>query len=884
LLSQLSGAFSERYTIERELGVGGMATVYLAEDTRHRRKVAVKVLHPELSAVIGGERFLKEIELTASLQHPHILPLFDSGESEGQLFYVMPFLDGETLRRRLDREKQLPIADALRIASEVADALEYAHKRGIVHRDIKPENILLHEGRPMVADFGIALAVQQAGGERMTQTGMSLGTPQYMAPEQAMGEKTIDHRADIYALGAVTYEMLTGEAPFTGPSAQAIVAKVVTTDPTSLVLKRRSIPLQVEQAVLTALEKMPADRFTSAGRFAEAIAGAGAPVGGSRVAASPATAPRSAARWRAAFIAASALAIIASVVAAWALAARSRAGSVTTWQYIQLSDTALSLVAPSLAISPDGQVIVFRPDVTGGQLHVKQSSELPSRPLPGTDRGTNPSFSPDGEWVVFVADGRLKKVRLRGGGAVTIADSTSPGLGGAAWLDDGTVIYIDPAQGSLRRIHNEGGSYSVALDNTALPGLGIGGPRALPGSRGVLFQVCTSGCVTVAMHMLDLRTGQQKLLLQDAVDAMYLPTGHLLYVRLDGSALVAPFDLDALEISGGAVQILDGVVSVGGWAPLAVSRSGTLVYLSGSALAREDEVVRISRDGRVTRIDSSWTGQFNSFALSPDGRHLAVGVGLGTSSLNVWVKQLERGPLRRLSFSGRDRRPFWSPDGRTVGFIRDTLNTSVVVLRSADGTGAERRLTGISEQVQQAYWSPDGRWIVVRTDNSGSGAGDIVMVPASGDGESIVVAGSPFTELHPAISPDGRWIAYASLESGRREVYVRPTSNPASAVWQVSNGGGDQPRWSRDGRELYFISERQRIIAVRVTIGDRFEAGDQELLFAVGSYYRDGFQHSYDVTPSGEFVLAAPHSSPGSRPNRLVRADNWFREVRARTR
>ena len=270
-------SLADRYTIERELGRGGMATVYLALDARHHRRVAVKVLHPELSAVIGSERFLKEIEVTAGLQHPHILPLFDSGDVEGQLYYVMPFVEGETLRARLDQEKQLPIDDAVRIATEVASALEYAHKRHVVHRDVKPENILLHDGAALVADFGIALAVQDAGGERITQTGLSLGTPQYMAPEQAMSEKSVGPRADIYALGAVTYEMLVGEPPFTGPTAQAIVAKMMTDDPAPPSRQRRSIPPALEDAVLRALEKLPADRWPSAQAFADAMT-ASAPV------------------------------------------------------------------------------------------------------------------------------------------------------------------------------------------------------------------------------------------------------------------------------------------------------------------------------------------------------------------------------------------------------------------------------------------------------------------------------------------------------------------------------------------------------------------------------------------------------------------------------
>ena len=272
LLGRLQSALADRYRLEREIGAGGMATVYLAEDVRHDRRVALKVLRPELAAVIGAERFLAEIKLTANLQHPHILPLFDSGEADGYLFYVMPFIEGETLRDRLNREKQLPVADAVRIATEVASALDYAHRHGVIHRDIKPENILLHDGQALVADFGIALAASKAGGSRMTETGMSLGTPHYMSPEQAMGEREITARSDVYALGAVLYEMLAGDPPFTGSTAQAIVARVVTESPRPLVPQRHTIPPHVEAAVLTALEKLPADRFATAAEFAEALA------------------------------------------------------------------------------------------------------------------------------------------------------------------------------------------------------------------------------------------------------------------------------------------------------------------------------------------------------------------------------------------------------------------------------------------------------------------------------------------------------------------------------------------------------------------------------------------------------------------------------------
>ena len=319
LLNRLQVALADRYRIESEIGAGGMATVYLAQDLRHDRKVALKLLRPELSAVIGAERFLAEIKLTANLQHPHILPLFDSGEADGFLFYVMPFVEGESLRSRLNREKQLPMADAIRIATEVASALDYAHRHGVVHRDIKPENILIHDGRALVADFGIALAASKAGGNRMTETGMSLGTPHYMSPEQAMGEREITARSDVYAIGVVLYEMLTGDPPFSGSTAQAIVARVLTESPRPILPQRHTIPPHVEAAVMTALEKLPADRFGTAAEFAEALAGRGTVPTLRTTAASavPGAKTEAKPRWDAVKLALLAGVLIAGAAAAW---------------------------------------------------------------------------------------------------------------------------------------------------------------------------------------------------------------------------------------------------------------------------------------------------------------------------------------------------------------------------------------------------------------------------------------------------------------------------------------------------------------------------------------------------------------------------------------
>ncbi|HTO73821.1 MAG TPA: protein kinase, partial [Gemmatimonadales bacterium] len=729
-LQSLTASLADRYRLERELGQGGMATVYLAEDLRHARKVAIKVLRPELSAVIGTERFLREIKTIANLQHPHILGLIDSGEVGGAAYYVMPFVEGESLRDRLTREKQLPVADAVRLARETADALDYAHRHGVIHRDIKPENILLHDGRALVADFGIALAVSSAGGgSRMTETGMSLGTPHYMAPEQAMGEREITARADIYALGCVTYEMLVGEPPFTGPTAQAIIARVMTEEPRSLTLQRKTIPPHVEAAVVTALNKLPADRFTSAAAFAEALdhptastvettrtrlAGGGGGVGITRnrlTALLP---------WGAA--------LIALAFALWSWQGRSP-GSGPSWQYIGFGDgPAPATTSISLAISPDGDRLVYKDPGQNGRLWIKRRGELNAVSIPGTERATYPAFSPDGQWIAFIADGHVKKVRPGEASAITLADSAVFPFGGLTWLEDGSIIFVGPNLSQLSRVRGEGGSAQVVLNAPALAGRGLASLNPLPGGRGVLFEVCTSGCVTISEHVLDLRTGEEHLLLDNVASAWYLPTGQLFIVRQDGVGLVAPFDLKNLKLTGPGLPVLDRVRLILGVPLLVWARSGTLVYMQGTAAATDVEVVRVGRDGTVAPVDTAWHGNFNSIAISPDGHRLAVGAGQGNGGLAVWIKQLEQGPFTRLTFGGQDRRPAWSPDGRTLAFIRDSLNSGSVYSRDADGSGGDRLLARLDRQAQEVVWSPDARWLVIRTDNGAAGAGDIVGV------------------------------------------------------------------------------------------------------------------------------------------------------------
>ena len=343
------------------------------------------------------------------------------------------------------------------------------------------------------------------------------------------------------------------------------------------------------------------------------------------------------------------------------------------------------------------------------------------------------------------------------------------------------------------------------------------------------------------------------------IEAWHLATGHLLYVRRDGVAMVAPFDLDDLEISGPAVPAFEDVHvnTVYGFAPLAVSASGSLVYARGAGVASENTIVRVSRAGDATPFDTTWHGDFNSFALSPDGRRLAVSA-RGANGLNIWIKQLDRGPFTRLTFGGTDRRPLWSPDGRSVAFIHDSANSSAVYVRPADGGGQDQLLVRIDRQIQEAAWSRDPRTIVVRTDNAAAGVGDLLAVRVGGDSAPVPLVATPLTELHPAVSPDGRWLAYASNQSGfTNEVYVRPFGDASGGRWQVSNGGGAQPVWAPNGRELFYLDGQARLMAAQVQSGPTFEVGSVTPLFDARRFIRDDFHQSYGVTPDGRSFLFA---------------------------
>jgi serine/threonine-protein kinase len=800
----------------------------------------------------------------------------------------MPYVEGESLRDRLNREKQLPLGDAVRIASEVASALDYAHRHGVVHRDIKPENILLHDGQALVADFGIALAASKASGARMTETGMSLGTPHYMSPEQAMGEREITARSDVYALGAVLYEMLTGDPPFTGSTAQAIVARVVTESPRPLQAQRHTIPPHVEAAVLTALEKLPADRFASAAEFADALKGHSASGAASATTVRvPAAAPAGP-RVNRLTIGALVVAALAIAAALWGWLRPQPAPVVSRYSLLLRASEALrpTAIAGNVGISPDGNRIAYVGPAEGGtRLWLREHDKLRPVPISGTENGLSPFFSPDGNQLAFLVNGRsLRVAPLSGGPPVTLSDSLNSS--GGDWGDDG-YIYVELNEG-LGRLRATGGPVEVLFRlSDERHEIGAEYPNVMPDGKGLIFRrrLAGQGAGDFEIMAMTIPGGTPKEVMR-GVYAHYARSGHLLVVTGDGKLLAVPFDPKKMAVTGAPVAVLDGMLRAGPFElNLAVSANGTLVYTSGGSSATTS-VWWVNRDGSGSEVDTSWhvQGTISSVSLSPDGRALAVTSTRGASQ-DVWVKQLPTGPFSRLTFGDTAHfRGEWTADGRSVVYIADLgSGAGDPVLRRADGTGAPRVLLHAKGMTfGQAVPTKDGRWLVLRRSTAEPGGGDLYAVKL-GDTAVVPLVTGPARELSPAVSPDSRWLAYGSDESGTSEIYVRPFPDVAAARWQVSASGGTNPVWSRDGRELFYINGRGEMAGVALRPGPTFTAGEPRALFSVSQFTVGGNAGVFDVSPDGKrFVMVRPVAGLGE--TELVVVQNWFEELKRRAK
>ncbi|HET9512817.1 MAG TPA: protein kinase [Gemmatimonadales bacterium] len=862
----LDAALAGRYRIERHVGEGGMATVYLAHDIRHNRKVAIKVLRPELAAVLGPDRFLKEIEVTANLQHPHILGLIESGALDGQLYYVMPFMEGESLRQRLARERQLAIEETISITSAVASALDYAHRQGVIHRDVKPENILLHDGQPMVADFGIALAVSHAAGSRLTHTGISLGTPFYMSPEQASGERHLDGRTDIYSLGCVAYEMLSGMPPFLGATAQAVLSAIMTGQTTPVTSRRPTVPAHVAAAIHTALEKVPADRFETAGEFAEALRRP-TPRTTRRLEVLSEARKRSRTGW---LVGAAALVSLGIGLAVGALLLQRQASpspATRYWNLMLSPETPLALTGPgplgiwqsAVALAPRGDVLAYvAPRGSTTVLAVRPLDRDSARVLPGTDGAYHPFFSPDGTWVAFFTGSELRKIPTAGGTPTTLTTVERPS--GATWLEDDRILLFQQDGFQMRWVSATGGGI---IDSMVTLPTQFGVPSVLPGGRWVVGQL-GSGQLAI-LSLLDAtlhaitRRGVVPLDSVKLADLLfgtsprYVPSGHLVFGSDDGVLMALPFDLESRTVRGEPVPVVSGVrIEEGfGFAEYDLAHDGTLVYVPGVSQLY-GQIAYVGPDGKFDTLPFP-RGQYTQPRLSPDGTRLAAQMRKPIGGWEVLVLDLETGVRQRVPVEGNFRAypASWSPDGTLmIGLWAPVQNLT----RGARIFSLEQGTWEEVANFRGSYISiaPNARDFVF----SDWRTGDLFIRAIRGDTTQMAI---PARGTAASFSPDGRWVAWGAVDGG---VAVSPVP-PTGAIYPVAERG-QQPLWSPDSRTLIYRDGR-RFYQLPYSTTSGFRTGRPTLL-AEGPFIRT-FAWNHTIGPDGR--LAALISAPGESTREL---------------
>jgi len=889
-MSLQSGRMLSHYRLVEKIGEGGMGVVWKALDTTLGREVAVKVL-PDLFARDAERlsRFEREAKLLASLNHPNIAAVYGLHEAEGARFLAMEMIGGEDLARRLDRGP-LPLEDVLRIALQMAQGLEAAHESGVVHRDLKPANIqVTADGKVKILDFGLAKALAGESGISSadpslsptlavagTMAGVILGTAAYMSPEQAKG-KTVDRRADIWAFGAVLYEMLTGSKLFDGETISDMLASVLKTDPDWNTLPAGT-PHALRVLLARCLEKDPLRRLRDIGDarivLEEILSGKGDAQQPAPAEAAPVAKARSGLVTAVAVLG---VAILAAA-ATWMLLPAPPEGQPYHLEVTVSGDLPLLQIQGSAAVlSPDGRYLAYvtgsPSDVSATRLHVRYLGRLEETELTGATGAYNPFFSPDGQWVGFVTPTELKKVSITGGTPLVLcAVSLSRG---ATWGDNGMIVFAPTPNGGLMQIPAAGGAPSE------LTGLSEGEvshrwPQFLPGGKKVLFTSYTSGDRNAGrIEVVDVDTGARTVLQQGGTYGRYVSSGHLLYIN-SGTMFAAPLDLGSMKPATLPAPVLQGISSsVEGGAQYDVSRNGTIVYLTGQVAGARNTMVWTDPGGRMSPV-SSVRREYQTPRLSPDGKRIAVVI-VADGNSDVWVHDLERDTQTRLTFDeARDIHPVWSPDGRYVYFTSNRGGTWGILRKRSDGSGEEESIFQSDDEIDVYSASPDGRFVAYHDQTT---AGDAWILPVDGEKrEPRRVFQSAAADGDPVFSPDGRWISYDSDESGRWEVYVRPVEG-SGGKWQVSGQGGEFARWSDDSRWLFYRERSGGIWRVPVRVSsESIEAGRPEKLFEVPV----GIQQDWDVSGDGtKFLFIQTETAVGDAgANKVKLALNWFAELR----
>jgi len=889
------------YEVVEPIGKGGMGEVYRARDTKLDRHVAIKVLPEEFASDEERlARFEREAKLLASLNHPNIASIHGFEESDGAKALVLELVEGPTLAERIE-QGPIPVDEAIAIAKQIAEALEAGHEAGVIHRDLKPANVKVKEdGTVKVLDYGLAKALEgeETSGtdsklsqsptltRHGTQVGVILGTAAYMSPEQARG-KRVDRRADIWAFGAVLFEMLTGTKPFPGDDTSQILARVIDGEP-----DWNALPATVSSSSVTylrrCLRKDPRQRVQAIGDVRLALEGAFEP------AATPPGAVFQPVGWRPSLGTAAAAAMLLSVIsgiAVWNLqrAAPRRQLPLGRFELVLPTNAPIApgLFNP-LAVSPDGTRIIYVANAASAtQLYVRSLADLTAAPLPGTggilvDPGGGPFFSADGASVAFFTDQKLKAVSLQGGSVRTICDALNNR--GGSWGNDETIVFAAVAERgvALYRVAAAGGEPEIlAAPDPQKDEREYRSPHILPDGNSVIFTIISDEPNSVSrIAVLSLRTGETRSLREGARGARYVTTGHLLYEADEGTVMAVAFDADRLEFVGDAVPVLEVVnQSAGGMMDIAVSDTGVLAYVPETT-APKRTLVWIDREGNEELL-AARPGNYLYPRLSPDGTKAAIEEFEGTG--DIWVWDFSRETLTRLTVDpASDEYPVWTPDGQRVIFSSDRDGGSKnPYWVAADGSGGVERLAEHPRHIYPQTISPDGARVVLR-ENVQASEQNLLMLTLDDGRVETLVSSERFAERNAEVSPDGRWMAYESDESGQFEIYVRPFPNVDEARVQVSSDGGAEAVWARSGDAMFYRNRDGALMRVPVQLGDTFQPG-KEVVVPSSTFTGIGVFHgrTYDVSPDGQrFLMIKEDEQPEKAGARIIVVLDWFEELK----
>ena len=880
------GKTLSHYKVIEKIGQGGMGEVYRAEDTNLSREVAIKVLPEQFTQDPQRlARFEREAKLLASLNHPNIAAIYGLEEADGVRFLALELVPGETLQERVAKGP-LPVEEALEVCRQIAEGVEAAHEKGVIHRDLKPANVkVTPEGKVKILDFGLAKAFEAEPPvtdisqsptltEEMTRAGVILGTAAYMSPEQAKGE-AVDKRADIFAFGCVLYELLTGKRTFDGKTITETLGAIIHKEPEWKALPATT-PWRIQELLRRCLTKDAHDRLRDIAtvrievKLALYEPAAVLPIG-----VTSATQPRV---QRLGLTVGLVVGAVIASLAFWLLIQPSSPEQLLSRFVIRLSPPVVLLIGNSngLAISPDGRHFVYRGVGEGGrQLYLRSLDDFVDTPIPGTEGYSgSPFFSPDGKSIGFFADNKLKKTSLAGGSPITLCDALSGGRSGD-WFED-TIVFgaTLPSGRGLYQVSANGGEPEMLATVNSDEGEGAySDPDFLPDGKDFLFNIRLDTGFQTAL--LSLETGEWKVVLENARQARYLSTGHLVYEQSrTGNLMVVPFDLAALEETGDSVPVVQGVrQSPVGSVDYAISDNGTLVYVPSTSTGGFNlTLVWVDRQGQATPLIED-RQVYRRPHLSPDGQRVAVEV---RSDVNqggdIWIYDIGHGTRMRLTVEGTNQSPVWTPDGTRVTFASTRDGPQNLYWKPADGSGQAELLLNMNSLniLIPTSWSPDGESLAFF---DVSGATDIWALPREGDASPLVA--TAFNERSPLFSPDGRWLAYVSDESGREEIYVQPYPGPGGK-WPISTEGGTEPRWSADGRELFYRLG-DKMMVVEVQSEPAFTSGRPQLVFE-GPYLLGTSVANYDISPDGQrFLMIKEEEGQQDQINVVL---NWFEELK----